>query len=74
MGVFADKLFDLVADVWLGAELDCGKVADTITDNLFCWVLIVKVVFSFHVRALGWLGRQVHHLLCLQVLQELVPG
>jgi len=74
VSVFAYKLFYLVADIWLSAELNRSEVADTIANDFTTWILLIRKSIRLRLRARNWLRRQVYQLLCLQVLQELVPG
>ena len=57
MSMLAYKILDLVADIWLCAKFYCGEVTDTISDDLFCWILVIQIVFSFNVWTLSRLRR-----------------
>ena len=43
MCVLIDKLFDIVADVGLSAELDRSESADAVSNNFFGRILLVQV-------------------------------
>ena len=73
MCVLANILFHLVPYQWLSGELDRSKLANSLVNKVLCRVLLVDKSLSQVLWSLNWSGRQVSHLLHLNILKELCP-
>ena len=71
--MLAYSLLHLVPYQWLSRELDRGKLAHALMNKVFCRILLVDESLSKVLWSLNRSGRQVSHLLHLNIFEELSP-